>query len=104
VKEEKVATAIAPEPRKVEVPRAQIGDIVLFRISSETLRPLLVHTVFEDGTIGGELFVNYEADRVSAYVVKHCFYLPSAEERTVPIKKASPGDAIGEWQPRRGKR
>lgn len=79
----------------------QVGQIVLLRISPSTHRPLLVHTINHDGTIAGELFLNWEEDMKTAWVREHCFYPPDSEHRSLAVKRARRGTSVGEWEPLR---
>ena len=77
----------------------QVGSIVLLRIATSTHRPLLVHTINHDGTIAGELFLNWEEDMKAAWVREHAFYPPASDSRTMAVKRARRGTGVGEWEP-----
>jgi hypothetical protein len=75
----------------------EVGDIVLFRIDPEVQRPLLV-TYAEDGKIDGELFLDWQRDRVTVWCTAHMFYLPAKDQRQVEVFKVEFGPEVGQWQ------
>jgi hypothetical protein len=77
----------------------EVGDIVLFRISSDTSRPLLV-TRAAEGKVDGELFLNWQHDRAASWCVAHAFYLPSKETHQMEVFGVEFGAEVGQWQPK----
>lgn len=80
-----------------------VGDIVLFKIDELTrvdlLRPLLVVAEHE-GTVTGQLFLDWESDRISNWCRAHCFYSGAGQHNAVMVFLAKRGSAIGEWRPK----
>jgi len=74
----------------------QVGKVLLFNVGSDLLRPFLVVAIAEDGTASGELFLDYLQDRRVEWVQKHCFTAPWEQHRTIWVKSAKEGLAMGE--------
>lgn len=74
-----------------------VGDVLLFRISDEVQRPLLVVHI-AGPRITGELFLHFELDRTADWVRRTLSFAPSREERTFLVEDAEQGKAVGQWQ------
>lgn len=86
-----------------------IGDTVLFKIDPADFgiwRPLLVTHVNDDGSVEGEVFFNWNRDRIREWPLKHLFFGLSNQHRTVEVMNVKLGDQVGEYklkEPFRGK-
>ena len=76
-----------------------VGDILLFRLSPEIQRPLLV-TLADGQQVSGELFFDWEVDRITPWCTNHCFHAPHAGLRQIAVHAILPGPEIGQWEPK----
>jgi len=77
-----------------------VGDTVLFRLSESVQRPLLVIAERSD-TVSGALFLDWEEDRATQWVIDHCFYVGSGSPKQhMTVFSVARGPGIGQWEPK----
>lgn len=77
-----------------------VGDIVLFRLDENVLRPMLVLDERE-GSCTGTIFIDWDADRSTRWIQDHCFYVGSGSPlRHILVPAAVQGIEIGQWSPK----
>jgi hypothetical protein len=80
--------------------KPQIGEIVMFKIDPSDFgiwRPLLVTFVNDNGSVEGELFLNWEKDRRREWPSTKLFWGLTQSQRTVEVRNVQPGDAVGNY-------
>lgn len=74
---------------------------MLFKIDPSDFgvwRPLLVTFVHDDGTVDGELFLNWERDRRAEWPATKLFWGLSEGRRTTEVRNVAQGEAVGSFK------
>ena len=70
--------------------------MLLFNVGEDALRPFLVCTLNEDGSMNGELFLDYLKDRPAEWVRRNVFQTIHRDYRTVYVEKVREGLGVGQ--------
>lgn len=77
------------------------GDILLFRLDKDVVRPLIVLEVHGEETaepsVTGILFIDPTADRHTAWIQGNCFYSPDPHQHTLLVQSVFDGKEVGQW-------
>jgi hypothetical protein len=78
----------------------QIGEVVQFRISPSTVRPLLVVSIQSTNPpiLSGLLFVDANRDGGAEWIQRNCFNRPIHTAPYHWVGEKSTGDGLGEWR------
>lgn len=89
-------------PREPVLPEspATIGEIVLFFIDTNLVRPLLVVSLGEMARVAGILFLDGDKDRNAAWVRKFAFSPPTKATPQLYVEGVRFGEELGQWKKR----
>jgi hypothetical protein len=89
-----------PRPIPIPIDGAEVGDIVLLRISvaDEVYRPVLVTFVYPSGAIDGELTLRVNGDQFYDWPMTHLAERLNLRNRIIPVLNVVRGNEMGDWK------